>query len=276
MERILKRNLRKIERFTLMYIAIVTMMLGNINYFTCCTNLNTAKEISAMGKNVNCEPTAFASCNAYSGDIYSSFKSVKIGKNIIGKVMSGSSIADMQRMRIQVNSLIKTEQAALKVDGRIGNSEDVCDHGAIISNPIVNSTDPAKGVTNTEMDLNTKKEMEEESTYLEVRGMKIDDEGYVFEITSGVSDGLLVFPTDVHCKGIRASAVENLDNTLRNEITEIWIPANISNIDNGAFDSMKNVNFIEVADGNPVYYSEAGILYYKDGSIACIPQRRIC
>lgn len=47
-------------------------------------------------------------------------------------------------------------------------------------------------------------------------------------------------------------------------------------MDDGLFDCLENVDFIQVAKENPAYYSEFGILYHADGSLACMPQARIC
>lgn len=106
--------------------------------------------------------------------------------------------------------------------------------------------------------------------------MKIDSEGYVTEILSGAPDGVLVFPTDIRCKGIRSDVFECSDSSLKSETEEVYIPANIVHMDDGLFDCLENVDFIQVAKGNPTYYSEFGILYHADGKLACMPQARIC
>ena len=116
----------------------------------------------------------------------------------------------------------------------------------------------------------------EEPVYIEISGMKIDSEGYVTEILSGAPDGVLAFPTDIRCKGIRSDVFERSDSSLKNETEEVYIPANIVHMDDGLFDCLENVDFIQVANGNPAYYSEFGILYHADGRLACMPQARIC
>lgn len=116
----------------------------------------------------------------------------------------------------------------------------------------------------------------EEPVYIEISGMKIDSEGYVTEILSGAPDGVLAFPTDIRCKGIRSDVFERSDSSLKNETEEVYIPANIVHMDDGLFDCLENVDFIQVAKENPAYYSEFGILYHADGSLACMPQARIC
>ena len=77
--------------------------------------------------------------------------------------------------------------------------------------------------------------------------MKIDSEGYVTEILSGAPDGVLAFPTDIRCKGIRSDVFERSDSSLKNETEEVYIPANIVHMDDGLFDCLENVDFIQVA-----------------------------
>lgn len=209
-------------------------------------------------------------------------------KNLLNNVISDNSISDVNTIadRVLENTSIisrksipldtissltndmpetitkkKTDYVSAAVPGAITNpvKDDVSDIvPGVITDPAANQDDVL-----------------DEPEYIEIKGMKIDSEGYVTEIVSGISDGLLVFPTDVRCTGIRAEAVEKLDNALKDEVTEIWIPANITRIEEGTFDSLKNVNFIEAAEDNPAYYSETGILYHTDGSLACMPQRRV-
>ena len=67
----------------------------------------------------------------------------------------------------------------------------------------------------------------EEPVYIEISGMKIDSEGYVTEILSGAPDGVLAFPTDIRCKGIRSDVFARSDSFLKSETEEVYIPANI-------------------------------------------------
>ena len=66
------------------------------------------------------------------------------------------------------------------------------------------------------------------------------------------------------------------ETEVKNETEEVYIPANSVHMDDGLFDCLENVDFIQVANGNPAYYSEFGILYHADGRLACMPQARIC
>mgnify|MGYP006978846266 CR=1 FL=1 len=96
------------------------------------------------------------------------------------------------------------------------------------------------------------------------------------EILSGAPDGVLAFPTDIRCKGIRSDVFERSDSFLKSETEEVYIPANIVHTHDPTLHPPENVDFIQVANGNPAYYSEFGILYHADGSLACMPQARIC
>ena len=69
---------------------------------------------------------------------------------------------------------------------------------------------------------------------------------------------------------LRAGAFAGIEEA----IFEIYIPANITNIEEHAFDGMSSLLFIEVAAGNPVYYSVDGLLYHSDGSLAVTPAGR--
>ena len=54
-------------------------------------------------------------------------------------------------------------------------------------------------------------------------------------------------------------------------ITEVYIPANITYIGPGAFDGLGSLMYIEVAQGNPNYYSAGGVLYTMSGEVVAAP-----
>ena len=303
MEHILNQNFEKTRRMVLLACVVsVAMIFGILNPISYIADRDTPREISSMGKAVSFEMTALSSGKGHSGNMADSTRMLLVEKNFAGNAMLNNSAVDMSNIADRVlantpitskkistdtirSSVKKIPQAVTTpapdhvsaiVPGAvtIPGTDDVSDTPGVITDPGTDDvsdivpgviTDPVEG----------QDESLDEPAYIEIRGMKIDSEGYVTEIVSGVSDGLLVFPTDVRCKGIRAEAVEKLDADLKDEVTEIWIPANITHIEEGTFNSLKNVNFIEAADGNPAYYSEAGILYHTDGSVACMPQRRV-
>lgn len=74
-----------------------------------------------------------------------------------------------------------------------------------------------------------------------------------------VIDGVLCLPSDIRCTGVAAGTLASLGT----EIYEIYIPANIAAIEEGAFDGLPELIFIEVHPDNPVYESREGILCRK-------------
>lgn len=74
-----------------------------------------------------------------------------------------------------------------------------------------------------------------------------------------VTDGVLCLPFNEKCTGVMAGALDSLGA----EVYEIYIPANIVSIEDGAFDGLFELFFIEVHPANPVYGSDEGYLYKK-------------
>ena len=74
-----------------------------------------------------------------------------------------------------------------------------------------------------------------------------------------VTDGVLCLPFNEECTGVVAGALDSLGA----EVYEIYIPANIVSIEDGAFDGLFELFFIEVHPANPVYGSDEGYLYKK-------------
>lgn len=74
-----------------------------------------------------------------------------------------------------------------------------------------------------------------------------------------VTDGVLHIPTDGRCTAIVAGAFASLGS----EVFEIYIPANIVDISDSAFDGLSELFYIEVHPDNPVYGSANGELYRK-------------
>lgn len=92
-------------------------------------------------------------------------------------------------------------------------------------------------------------------------------QGFICDISgkiigcSGVAviDGVVCLPSDVRCTGIAAGALDALGM----QVWEIYIPANIAAIDEGAFDGLTELCFVQVHPDNPVYGSDEGYLYEK-------------
>lgn len=74
-----------------------------------------------------------------------------------------------------------------------------------------------------------------------------------------VTDGVLCLPADADCTGIAAGAFDSLSG----EVYELYIPANITMIEDGAFDKFAEFCYIQVHPDNPVYGSREGYLYMK-------------
>lgn len=106
----------------------------------------------------------------------------------------------------------------------------------------------------------------------EIKGFLIDMEGYITGYTDRleIEDGLIVFPIDESCIGVRAESLYGLDD----QVMEIYIPENIIDIESGAFDHLTNLIYIEVAAENPVYMSDSGVLYTREGEVVACPRGR--
>lgn len=256
MENILKKSSGRAERFVLAYAIVVVMVFGVLNPLTYVTDFNTAQEISGMGKVVNMDTKALPYGNVCSSELRQKISMLTMEKNIActGKSVSRETMMDYSDITVA------NQNISVPIPDK-GDDSDLV--SGIIEQPIVYP------ITDNENVL-------EEPVYIEISGMKIDSEGYVTEILSGAPDGVLAFPTDIRCKGIRSDVFERSDSSLKSETEEVYIPANIVHMDDGLFDCLENVDFIQVAKENPAYYSEFGILYHADGSLACMPQARIC
>ena len=103
----------------------------------------------------------------------------------------------------------------------------------------------------------------------EFDGFVSNDAGHIVSCTATgvITDGILALPADAACTGIEAGALA----TVAEQITEIYIPANISYVGAGSFDGLPNLMYIEAAGGNPSYYSEGGVLYNSAGEVVAAP-----
>lgn len=104
-------------------------------------------------------------------------------------------------------------------------------------------------------------------------GFVLDAEGYITGTESNVdvTDGILVFPIDKVCVGIRKGALSGLGEY----VYELYIPANIRDIDTGVFAELTSLMYIEVEEDNPCYYSMDGILYSVTGEVIFDPCEEI-
>lgn len=107
------------------------------------------------------------------------------------------------------------------------------------------------------------KEKSSEQAYVVVgKGFLCDGSGRIVGCREGftVTDGLLALPADAFCTGIARGAFAALGD----EIEEIYIPANIRTIEDGAFDGLSELVYIEVHPDNPFYESRNGYLFQKN------------
>ncbi len=104
-------------------------------------------------------------------------------------------------------------------------------------------------------------------------GFVLDAEGYITgtENNVDVTDGILVFPIDQVCVGIRKGALSGLGEY----VYELYIPENIRDIDTGVFAELTSLMYIEVEADNPCYYSMDGILYSVTGEVIFDPCEEI-
>ena len=96
-------------------------------------------------------------------------------------------------------------------------------------------------------------------------GYLINAEGMICGLSGSkevIKDGVLYFPEE-GCSGIAAGALSDLGSA----VEEIEIPANITNIQPGAFVGLSNLGWIEADEANPAYVTVDGVLYTADGAV---------
>lgn len=85
-------------------------------------------------------------------------------------------------------------------------------------------------------------------------------------------DDTIIIPADERCTGIGALAFDKIAEV--SEVTEVYIPANITGINTEAFDKLNSLIYIEVAEENPAYESIEGVLYDREGNVIVYPSGR--
>ncbi len=90
-----------------------------------------------------------------------------------------------------------------------------------------------------------------------INGFLVDTEGMICGIadTGVISEGYLVLPAE-GCSGIRTSAFADVPEL----ITEIYIPGNITRIEEGAFACLRSLEWLE-AEGSDTCFTEDGGSY---------------
>ena len=124
-------------------------------------------------------------------------------------------------------------------------------------------------ITNPDSMENVKNETEEEEEPIEVgninTGYLINAEGVIYGLSGSkevIQDGVLLFPEE-GCSQIAGGALSDLGSA----VEEIEIPANITNIQPGAFVGLSNLGWIEADAANPAYVTIDGVLYTADGTV---------
>lgn len=125
-------------------------------------------------------------------------------------------------------------------------------------------------ITNPDSMENVKNEDEEESIAVENTdtGYLINAEGMICGLSGDkevIKDGVLYFP-EKGCSGIARGALSDLGSA----VEEIEIPANITNIQPGAFVGLSNLGWTEADAANPAYVTVDGVLYTADGTVLLI------
>lgn len=127
-------------------------------------------------------------------------------------------------------------------------------------------------ITNPDSMENVKNENEEEEGSIAVEntdtGYLINAEGMICGLSGDkevIKDGVLYFP-EKGCSGIARGALADLGSA----VEEIEIPANITNIQPGAFVGLSNLGWIEAGAANPAYVTVDGVLYTADGTVLLI------
>ena len=124
-------------------------------------------------------------------------------------------------------------------------------------------------ITNPDSMENVKNENKDEEGSIAVgntdTGYLINAEGMICGLSGGkevIKDGVLYFPEE-GCSGIARGALSGLGSA----VEEIEIPANITNIQPGAFAGLSNLGWIEADAANPAYVTVDGVLYTADGTV---------
>lgn len=124
-------------------------------------------------------------------------------------------------------------------------------------------------ITNPDSMENVKNENKDEEGSIAVGntdiGYLINAEGMICGLSGDkevIKDGVLYFPEE-GCSGIARGALSGLGSA----VEEIEIPANITNIQPGAFVGLSNLGWIEADAANPAYVTVDGVLYTADGTV---------
>lgn len=130
----------------------------------------------------------------------------------------------------------------------------------VASEPVITNPDSMENVKNENEDKEGSITVENTDT-----GYLINAEGMICGLSGDkevIKDGVLYFPEE-GCSGIARGVLSGLGSA----VEEIEIPANITNIQPGAFVGLSNLGWIEADAANPAYVTVDGVLYTADGTV---------
>lgn len=130
----------------------------------------------------------------------------------------------------------------------------------VASEPVITNPDSMENVKNENKD-----EEEPIAAGNTDTGYLINAEGVIYGLSGNkevIQDGVLSFPEE-GCSQIAGGALSDLGSS----VEEIEIPANITNIQPGAFVGLSNLGWIEADAANPAYVTVDGVLYTADGTV---------
>lgn len=187
----------------------------------------------------------------------------------ISNVFTDSEPEVLKPKRNKTGTIAKrTGAAPEKAEKKITRTE-----SRAVENPVLPSVSEGGGVGVIEK-IEEIVKFPEPAVTKEISGFLCNDKGYITGYTDPskfLKDSLVVLPRNSECTGIAKGALDGL----KESISEIFITANITYIEEGTFDSLYNLIFIEVDPRNTEFVSENGILYGRDGKVVAYPARRI-
>lgn len=194
--------------------------------------------------------------------------------NIVGQDVGSSMEKEAKNLkpaRISPKTKMEMEKRGRASERAVENSG--CIGNKIQSNPELPFTNIMEGIGNKD-NVEAPEKIPEPVIQKEISGFICDGDGRITGYSNPLEfmkDGFVVLPRDKACTGIKAGALEGLEE----RVFEIYIPANITYIEKEIFDSLHNLIFIEVAPQNTRFYSQNGILYTRDGKIFAYPNMQM-
>lgn len=171
-------------------------------------------------------------------------------------VYGNSGIPELTTFTVEQENF---DAASLEIPRRLGKEFD----GWYLD---ADGTKPFEGLADNQ------KALELYAGWKEFDGFICNDEGHVTSYTdlSVATGGILAFPRSPDCTGVEYGSLEGLEDI----VMEVYIHTNITYIAPETFDHLRFLMYIEVAPGNPNYYSEDGILYSSSGELVAYPNGR--